>query len=174
MLYIGLYLIAIVLANLSVSFFGPASTIVNAFLFIGLDLTSRDKLHDAWHGNHLVLKMTALIAVGSILSWFLNRDAGQIALASFIAFGAAGIVDAVTYTLLGKRDHIVKVNGSNVASAAVDSFLFPAIAFGFPLLWTIMLGQFAAKVCGGAVWYIILNKRVLNEPRTTASDNHGI
>ncbi len=42
--------------------------IVNAFLFIGLDLTARDRLHDVWRSNYLVPKMIALIAAGSILS----------------------------------------------------------------------------------------------------------
>jgi uncharacterized PurR-regulated membrane protein YhhQ (DUF165 family) len=49
------------------------------------------------------------------------------------------------------------VNGSNVLSAAVDSVLFPTIAFG-ALLPVIVLGQFAAKVLGGAVWSWILGK----------------
>lgn len=37
MILIALYLAAIVLANLSVAYFGPAVSIVNSFLFIGLD-----------------------------------------------------------------------------------------------------------------------------------------
>ena len=83
--YVALYLVAIVAANLTVAMWGPSMTIVNAFLWIGLDLTSRDKLHDAWHGNGLVWKMGALIAAGSVLSWLLNQNAAQIALASFVA-----------------------------------------------------------------------------------------
>jgi hypothetical protein len=42
-----------------------------------------------------------------------------------------------------------------VPSAAVDSIVFPTIAFG-GFLPLITLGQFAAKVAGGAVWSIIL------------------
>ena len=79
MLYILLYLIAIILANLSVAIFGrnfPQITIVNALLFIGLDLTARDQLHEAWRGRGLLPKMLALIAAGSALSWLLNRAAG--------------------------------------------------------------------------------------------------
>ena len=151
MLYILMYLAAIVLANLTVVMFGPGVTIINAFLFIGLDLVARDKLHDTWHGNHLWLKMAALIATGSVLSWLVNRDAGQIALASFVAFGLAGIADTVTYHLLRNRAWWQRVNGSNVVSAAVDSIAFPTIAFG-ALLPAIIIGQFAAKVAGGAVW----------------------
>jgi len=49
----------------------------------------------------------------------------------------------------------VRVNGSNVVSAAVDSVVFPTLAFGSFLPWVI-LGQFLAKVAGGAVWSLIL------------------
>lgn len=157
MLYIGLYLVAIILANLSVVAFGPASTIVNAFLFIGLDLTSRDKLHEAWHGRGLWLKMLALISVGSLLSWMLNRNAGQIAIASLVAFGCAGMVDAVAYQFLYRRRWLVKVNGSNVFSAAADSLVFPTLAFG-ALMPVIILGQFVAKVAGGFLWSLILSR----------------
>lgn len=155
--FICLYLTAIVLANLSVAHFGPASTPVNALLFIGLDLTTRDHLHEAWGGKWLWPKMLALIAVGSLLSWLLNRNAGQIAVASFVAFAAAGMVDAVVYQLLHKRPWFVKINGSNVFSAATDSLLFPTIAFGAFMPW-IVLGQFAAKVGGGFLWALVLRR----------------
>ena len=151
------------LANLSVAHFGPSSTIVNAFLFIGLDLTSRDKLHEAWHNNGLIWKMGLLIATGSLISWLLNRNAGQIALASFIAFACAAVVDTIVYQILRKQKYMVKVNGSNIFSAATDSIIFPTIAFGGFLPW-ITLGQFAAKVFGGAIWAIILRRH--NETST--------
>ena len=151
MFYVFLYLAAIVAANLLVAQFGPSIVIVNAFLFIGLDLTARDHLHDAWRGKLLLPKMTALIAAGSLISWFLNKDAGQIALASFIAFAAAAIVDTVIYHLLGKYPRWMRINGSNIPSAAVDSILFPTIAFG-AFLWPVVLGQFLAKTMGGLVW----------------------
>jgi hypothetical protein len=157
MLYITLYLLVIVLANLSVVQFGPSISIVNAFLFIGLDLTARDKLHDTWHNNNLWPKMFALIATGSLLSWFLNRNAGPIALASFAAFASAATIDALIYQMLHTYPRWLRVNGSNVPSAAVDSVVFPALAFGFPLLWPIMLGQFVAKVAGGFVWSLVIH-----------------
>ncbi len=162
-MYIALYLLAIVLANLTVTWFGPNMVIVNAFLFIGLDLTARDKLHDAWHGNGLVWKMTALIAAGSALSWFVDRAAGQIALASFVAFAAASTVDTVVYHLMRRHAWWYRVNGSNLASAAVDSVLFPTIAFGVFLPW-IILGQFTAKVAGGFLWSWILGMRKVQQP----------
>ncbi len=154
MVYVILYLIAIVLANLSVAAFGPSVIIINAFLFIGLDLTARDQLHEAWRGNRLLPRMTILIASGSILSWLLNRNAGSVALASFIAFAAAATVDAIVYHLMGKYPRWLRINGSNIPSALVDSIIFPTLAFG-SFLWPIVLGQFAAKTLGGFVWSLI-------------------
>src|SRR5690606_27356145 len=129
-----LYLAAVVLANLSVAHFGPSVAVLNAFLFIGLDLTARDSLHEHWQGHNLWLKMLALIAGGSLLSAALNWNAAPIALASFIAFAGAGVADTLAYTWLGQRARLWRMNGSNIAGAAVDSVLFPALAFGFPLL----------------------------------------
>ena len=156
--YVLAHLAAIVAANLSVAHFGPSAIIINSFLFIGLDLTTRDKLHDAWHGRRLWPRMTALIAAGSILSWIVNRDAGQIALASFVAFAAAGIADTGAYVLLSRRPWWQRVNGSNVVAAVADSVIFPTLAFG-SLIWLIIAGQFAAKVAGGAMWSVVLRRR---------------
>lgn len=153
--YVLMYLAAIVLANLSSTYFGPQASIVNAFLFIGLDLTARDRLHDAWGGRGLLWKMGALIATGSLLSWIININAAQIAVASMIAFALAAIADTTVYHLLKNKAYLVKINGSNVVSAAVDSMVFPTIAFG-GFLPLITLGQFLAKVFGGAVWAYIL------------------
>lgn len=170
MLYVILYLAAIVLANLSVAAFGPTVVIVNAFLFIGLDLTARDHLHDTWRGNKLLPKMAALIAAGSILSWLLNRAAGQVALASFVAFAAAATIDAIVYHFLGKYPRWLRINGSNLPSALVDSLIFPTLAFG-SFLWPIVLGQFAAKSLGGFVWSLFfrwLDKRELKQTQQTS------
>lgn len=157
MIYIALYLIAIIGANLSTAYFGPSASVLNAFLFIGLDLTGRDKLHEAWQGRHLWLKMLALITAGSLLSYLLNRNAGPIAIASFAAFIGAGLADTAVYTLLGHHSRFLKINGSNTVAAAVDSLLFPILAFGFPPMWGIILGQFLAKTLGGFLWSLILD-----------------
>lgn len=156
---IALYLFAIVLANLSVATFGPSVTVLNAFLFIGLDLTARDRLHDAWHGRGLIWKMGLLILSGSILSAVLNWNAAPIAVASCAAFAAAAIVDSVSYQALRGQPRLIRVNGSNVLSAAVDSIIFHALAFGWPPLWGIVAGQFVAKVAGGFIWSLILNRK---------------
>lgn len=152
-----LYLAAIVAANLSVNAFGPSVVVVNAFLLIGLDLSLRDVLHERWQHRHLTLKMSALILAGSTLSWVIDRDAGRIAIASAVAFGAAGVADAFVYWLARRSSRLTRMNASNSVSAAVDSLLFPTIAFGgfMPL---ITAGQYLAKVVGGAVWAWLLNR----------------
>lgn len=153
---VAIYLAAIVAANLTVTALGPAASVPIAFVWIGLDLTLRDTIHERLQGRGLWPRMLALIVAGGVLSWLVNRDAGTIAVASTVAFIAAASVDAVAYTLLGDRSRRLRVNGSNVLSAAVDSLVFPAIAFGLPLLWPIVIGQFVAKVAGGAFWYEVL------------------
>lgn len=164
-LMIALYLAAIVAANLLVAAFGPDVAVINAFLFIGLDITARDGLHEAWKNEGLWWKMLLLIAAGSILSALLSINAAGIALASFLSFAGAGIADTIVYHFLRDRARLLKINGSNIVSAAVDSILFPALAFGFPLRIDVMIGQFVAKVVGGFFWSIIL--RAL-EPRSGA------
>lgn len=156
---IALYLAAIVLANLTVAAFGPGVSIVNAFLLIGFDLTARDALHERWHNRGLWWKMLLLVASGSLLSYGLNRNAGPIALASFVAFAAAGLVDLIVYQILRRRVGMFgRMNGSNVFSAAVDSIVFPTLAFG-GFLPLITLGQWLAKVGGGVLWAWVLTRK---------------
>lgn len=154
----SLFLAAIVAANLSIAHFGPEASLVNAFLFIGLDLTCRDRLHDLFDG-HRVVGMGALIVAGSALSYALNADAGPIALASCAAFGLAAIADAAVYQLRRKAPWFQRANESNLAGSAVDSLVFPALAFPGPLMWAIVFGQFTAKVAGGFVWSLVLKGR---------------
>lgn len=155
MKYVSVYLVSIVAANLLTTWLGPWITPINAFLFIGLDITARDSLHDAWKRKGLWWKMATLIGTGSILSWVLNRGAARIALASFVAFALSGLVDALVYHALSSKVRLQRVNGSNLASAAVDSLIFPSIAFGYPPDWWIVYGQFTAKVAGGLFWSLV-------------------
>lgn len=155
-----LYLASIVLANLITARFGPWASVATAFVLIALTITSRDRLHERWHGHGLKWRMAGLIGMGAILSWLINADAGRIAVASVIAFAASETVDTIVYQKLLPKRWMVKVNGSNVASAFVDSFLFPLIAFG-GFLPLIVLGQFVAKVFGGWIWSVILRRPAL-------------
>ncbi len=156
---IMLYLAAIVAANLIITNLGSQVSIITAFFFIGLDLTARDSLHEKWRGRRLWWKMALLIATGSILSYVLNSNAAPIALASFVAFAVAGVADTLTYLILGDKARMIRVNGSNIVSAAVDSFIFPVLAFGWPPLWGIVAGQFIAKIAGGFIWSLFLARK---------------
>jgi uncharacterized PurR-regulated membrane protein YhhQ (DUF165 family) len=149
-LAIAIYTFAMTLANLSVAAFGPSVTPLNAFLFIGLDLTLRDWLHvrlKFW-------QMGILIAVSGLLTLLLNPASGLIAIASAVAFTAAASVDWAVFAKL-RGSWSIRANASNVAGAMVDSLLFPTIAFGV-LMPHIIAMQFAGKVIGGFLWSLIL------------------
>lgn len=158
-----LYLVAIVAANLFVAWLGPWVTPLTGFVFIGLDITARDGLHDQWNRRGLWWKMGVLIGSGSLLSWLINRGAGRIALASFVAFAVSGGIDAVVYHILRRSPRWKRVNWSNLASASSDSVLFPALAFGWPPSMEIVYGQATAKVAGGLFWSLIMNRASANE-----------
>lgn len=147
-----IYAAAMTLANLSVAHFGPAISPVNAFVLISLDLALRDWLHvrlKAW-------QMLALIVAAGVLSYALNPAAGKIAVASSAAFTAAALVDWLTFARL-RGSWLFRANGSNVAGAAVDSLIFPTLAFG-ALMPHIVAMQFLAKVAGGALWAAVLSR----------------
>jgi hypothetical protein len=144
---IAIYIAAIVTANLLVWWLGPWFSPFNAFVLIGLDLTLRDVLHERL-GR---LQLIAVIFVGGIITWLVNPGAKHIAIASAIAFTLAAFADWLTYSFLRGKSWLVRANGSNVIGAAVDSIVFPTLAFS-AFLPAIIVLQFAAKVGGGAFW----------------------
>jgi uncharacterized PurR-regulated membrane protein YhhQ (DUF165 family) len=163
---VAAYLAAIVAANLSSAHFGPEASIYNAFLLIGLTLTVRDRLHDAWRGRRL-RNMALLIAGGSALSYLASLGladealpadvVGRIALASCAAFASSETLDALLYHRLRRRPWLERANTSNLLSAAVDSAVFVSVAFGWS--WAIVFGQACAKVAGGFVYSLVLRAR---------------
>lgn len=155
LLYVG----AAVAANLSVAAFGPAVTPINAFFLIGLDLALRDSLHAKWQHSHLGLRMGLLIGGAGVLSYLLNPTSGKIAVASLIAFVVANVVDTLVFQRLRAAGYLTRANASNTAAAAVDSVLFPTLAFG-ELLPVVVLLQFLAKTSGGFVWSLVIRARL--------------
>jgi hypothetical protein len=159
------YLGAVVAANVGFAVYGMRAEPWISMVLIGLDLTSRDHLHQAWGGRGLAWKMGGLILAGSALSaligWATTDQVATaitggvplVALASAAGFASAASVDALTYGVL--RQRWLRINGSNAASALVDSFVFPAVAFGEFDLW---LGLYfaAVKFIGGAGWWLAL------------------
>lgn len=148
-----IYAAAMVLANLTVAQFGPVVTPVVAFVLIGFDLALRDWLHVRLK----VWQMGALILATGVLTLILNPAADRIAVASCVAFMGAALADWAVFVRL-PGSWLKRSNGSNVAGAAVDSLLFPTLAFG-ALMPQIVLAQFAAKVLGGAMWTYLLARR---------------
>jgi uncharacterized PurR-regulated membrane protein YhhQ (DUF165 family) len=149
---IVIYAGAMTLANLSIAEFGRAVIPLNAFLLIGLDLALRDWLHVRLK----VWQMGALIACSGALTYLLNPAAVHIAVASALAFTAAAAVDWAVFARMS-GPWLRRANGSNLAGAAVDSLVFPALAGFFDPLT--VLGMFAAKVAGGAMWAWLLSRR---------------
>ena len=149
-----IYAVAMTMANLSIATWGPWVSPINSFVLIGLDLALRDWLHvrlRAW-------QMGLLILGTGVLTYALNPAAGMIAVASTVAFTAAALVDWATFAKL-RGSWLYRANGSNVAGAAVDSLIFPTLAFGV-LMPHIVAMQFFAKVAGGALWAWILARKV--------------
>ena len=108
MIYVVLYLAAIVLANILILLYNPDTVSMTwalvaetgiSFFLIGLDLSIRDKLHDYWQNRNLWPKMVTLIVSGSLITIFFNLEALQIAFASCSAFLLAGLTDALIYQL---------------------------------------------------------------------------
>jgi hypothetical protein len=157
LIYPIIYISALVVANLLVAWLGPWFSPINAFVLIGLDLSLRDKLHEQWQNDKLILKMGGLIAVASGVSYLLNPAAGAIAAASFVAFALSMTADTIVYYYLRNKAWVIRSNGSNVAGAAVDSVTFPTIAFG-GLMPEIVALQFGAKICGGFIWSKLIKR----------------
>lgn len=147
---VALFLAAIVVANLTLTAWGPSAIIPNAFFLIGLDLITRDRLADFW-GTTRWFKMLALIAAGGALSYWVNQDAATIATASVIAFAAAELVEAAVYHLLRKQRWVERAPKAALVGAAVDSIVFPTLAFG-GFVFATSFAQFAAKLAGALVW----------------------
>ena len=154
MVYI--YIFSLTVANLLVAWLGPWFSPINAFVLIGLDLFLRDKLHERWQNNRLALRMLGMIGAAGVLSYLINQNAGMIAIASTAAFVSAMAVDSLIYHKLRHLPWWKKANGSNIGGAAVDSIVFPTIAFGV-LMPQIVLLQFVCKVFGGFVWSFIID-----------------
>lgn len=147
------YLFAVVLANLAVVLFGPWALPATAFLMIGFTMSLRDVLQDAWSARGVFV----LIAIAALLTWLGLPHAGRIALASVTAFAFSETSDMAVYTLLHRKPYLVRSNASNVAGSAVDSLLFPLVAFG-AVAPPLFAAQFLTKLAGGAVWAFLLHR----------------
>lgn len=149
LLYVG----AITAANLIVAAVGPWVMPLLALVLIGLDLALRNWLQvrlRPW-------QMGALICSTGLLTYALNPAAQQIAIASSASFALAALAEWLTFTYARGKWFQRSVAGG-IVGAAVDSLVFPTLAFG-ALMPAIVLAQFAAKVIGSAAWSWVLARR---------------
>lgn len=151
---ISVYLLSMTAANLLVAQFGPVISPILAFFLIGLDLTLRDVLHVRLKASFMI----GLILCAGCLTLMLNSTAGMVAVASASAFTLAALTDWAVFCKV-EGSWLKRSNASNVAGAAVDSIVFPTIAFG-ALMPHIVATQFIAKVAGGTVWSWILRRSI--------------
>lgn len=152
---ISVYLLAFILANFIVVWFGSNGLIFTALFLIPFDFVMRCLFHEQWKGKELVFKLGMLVLSASIITYIINRDSFNIALGSSIAFISAQIVAGLFYQLNIKKSLFVKVNGSDAIGILVDSLIFQIIAFGV-INNGITITQFALKIIGGLFWYWII------------------
>lgn len=151
------YAVAIIIANGLAAKFGPSVTPYTAFAFIGLDLTIKDYLQvrlTKW-------QMGAVIVGAGLLAFVVDQSARFIAVASLIAFVVSSVADYITFRLTSGK-WIKRSLYSNAVGAAVDSIVFPTIAFG-SLMPMIVGGQFIAKVAGSALFAFAISRFVKME-----------
>lgn len=162
-----IYATVMTLANLSIAYFGPWVSPINAFVLIGLDLALRDWLHVRLRAR----QMLALIGASGALTYALNPSAQHIVIASAAAFTLAALVDWQAFSRLS-GSWLRRSLGSNVAGAVVDTAVFSALAFvllspapkPLEVVMQIAVLQLAAKVAGGSLWAALLARTAPRGP----------
>lgn len=151
---VGVYLAAIVTANIITARYGPTASVYNAFALIGLDLITRDRLADFW-GTRRWQRMALLIGAGSAISFLVAQNVQAIAEASAISFACAETGEGLLYHLLRRREWVQRANAAAWLGAAIDSFIFRTLAFGGVEVST-TVGQFTAKTAGALLWSAVI------------------
>jgi len=152
-LAIAIYISAVVAANLAAAWFGPKITPLIAFTLIGLDLALRNRLALSLLRSEMLL----MIAASAAISYLINPASGQVALAGLMAFSASTLADWWLFSSLSGT-WFRKCLGGLALGSAIDSFLFPTLAFG-EFIAEIVALQFLAKLLGGTMWAYILKPR---------------
>lgn len=152
---ISIYLLAFVLSNFIVLWFGPSGLIFTALFLIPFDFVMRCMFHETWKGKELIIKLGLLVFVSSIATYLINRHSLNIALGSMFGFLVAQIGAGIFYQLTIKQKPFIKVNGSDAIGIMFDSIVFQLVAFNSISLH-ITLSQILLKLVGGFFWYWVL------------------
>lgn len=156
MIYL-LYIIMFLIANFLVLKFGKIGIFIASSIFIPFDFVIRCYFQEKWKGKELLFKMGGLILIASFLSYLINYDVKNIAIASFFSFLISQTIAIFIYQILKRKSYLVKVNGSDLIAIITDSIVFQWIAFNV-ILFEITSTQILIKTIGGIFWYLILFK----------------
>ena len=154
-LKISIYLGAFILANFVVLYYGAPGLIFTALFLIPFDFVMRCIFHETWKGVELILKLGSLVILSSLITYFINREAQNIALGSSFGYIGAQIAAGIFYQVSIRRSYFIKVNGSDLFAIIADSILFQLIAFNSVDL-EVMGGQIVLKIIGGLFWYYVI------------------
>jgi uncharacterized PurR-regulated membrane protein YhhQ (DUF165 family) len=147
-----IYLSAFVFANFIVLWFGKYGLIFTALFLIPFDFVMRCLFHEQWKGIELITKLGSVVLIASLLTYIINIEAKNIAIASSIGFISAQIVAGIFYQLTIKKSYFIKVNGSDFFGIIADSIIFQIIAFS-SINYDITISQTILKIIGGLFWY---------------------
>lgn len=139
-------------ANILVSIFGPAITPFNALVIIAADMVLRDRLQ---YDYGFAWSMGACVIAG-LSTVVIAPEADMIAIASTVSVVASGLAAAAAFRFKGGSFYS-KAFPANLVAAAVDSALFPLIAFGC-LMPGVSLAQFVAKSAGATLILYLLKR----------------
>lgn len=158
-LKISIYLLAFVLSNFIVLYFGSTGLIFTALLLIPFDFVMRCLFHETWNGKELILKLGSLVITASLITFLINKSALNIALGSSFGFISAQIFAGIFYQFFINKSYFIKVNGSDAIGILVDSLVFQLVAFHTIDLY-VSVGQFILKILGGLFWYWVIFKKI--------------
>jgi hypothetical protein len=154
-LRISLYIFALVFSNFIVLWFGLNGMLLTALFLIPFDFAMRCMFHEQWKGVALVIKIGSLIVCSSIITYAINSQTQNIAIASSASFLSAQISASLFYQRFIKQPYFIKVNGSDLIAIIVDSICFQLIAFS-AFNYKIAAFQIILKTIGGLFWYWVL------------------
>ena len=158
MIKIILYISAFILANFLVLWIGVYGLLLSSIFLIPFDFIMRCVFHEQWKGRELFLKLGLLILISSSVTYLINHNTINIAIASVCGFISAQIVAGIFYQAYLKQSYFIKVNGSDFLAIIFDSVVFQFIAFG-ELNLIVMGLQITLKIIGGLFWYWIFFKK---------------
>jgi len=157
MKYSILYIGAFIMANLLVLKFGKIGILISSLIFIPFDFIMRCFFQETLKGKELYLKLGGLILIAGVISFIINSDVKNIAIASFFSFISSQVTAGIIYNYLKNKTYLIKVNGSDLIAIVIDSIIFQYIAFNM-LDYKITLSQIVIKFIGGFIWYVVLFK----------------